>query len=59
MRRRRRKPGLAPVANMRITENPTLWGLVVREHGELVEFVSYRQARVRYATQLQERQTSA
>ena len=32
---------------MRITENPALYGLVLREHGQLVEFVSYQTARRR------------
>lgn len=34
---------------LRITENPALYGLVVRERGQLVEYVSYQVARVRLA----------
>jgi len=32
---------------VRITENPALVGLVLRERGELVEYVSYTQAATR------------
>jgi len=32
---------------LRITETPALYGLVVRERGQLVEYVSYRVAQAR------------
>ncbi len=34
---------------LRLTEEPALYGMVVRERGELVEYVSYRVARARLA----------
>jgi len=34
---------------IRLTEEPTLCGLVIRERGELIEFVSFAQARQRQA----------
>ena len=38
----------SPVASsVRLTEDPALYGLTVRERGELVEFVSYEEARRR------------
>jgi len=40
-------PPVEKVESIRITENPSLYGLVVREQGELVEFVSYAEARRR------------
>jgi len=35
----------------RITENPALFGLIVKEHGEEVEFVSYKEAALRQRNQ--------
>ena len=32
-----------------LTEDPTLYGLVTRERGQLVEFISYREASRRLA----------
>lgn len=32
---------------VRITEEPSLYGLLVREHGEVIEYVSYHEARLR------------
>ena len=35
------------VPGLRLTEEPTLYGLVIRERGELIEFVSFAEARRR------------
>jgi len=35
------------VTGFRITEEPMLYGLVIRERGELIEFVSFAEARRR------------
>ncbi|OGV71915.1 MAG: hypothetical protein A3K19_07395 [Lentisphaerae bacterium RIFOXYB12_FULL_65_16] len=44
-----------PIAGWRLTEEPGLYGLVVRERGELIEYVSYREAARR---QMQKRQAA-
>ncbi len=32
------------IPHLRLTENPSLYGFVVRERGEWIEYVSYRTA---------------
>jgi len=34
----------ARAAELRLTEDPTLYGMVTREQGQLVEYVSYEEA---------------
>lgn len=46
MRRRPNQPRSGRVG-IRITEDPSLYGLLLREHDEVIEYVSYREARLR------------
>jgi len=45
-----RRIGNERIAGWRLTEVPSLYGLVVRERGELIEYVSFEEARRRLDT---------
>ena len=45
---RNRNRSYERIAGLRLTENPTLYGLVVREQGLLIEYVSFPEARRRH-----------
>ena len=49
MRNRSNESRREPVA-IRITEEPSLYGLLIRERFGLVEYVSYHEARLRVAS---------
>ncbi len=45
--RKRPNRSLGRKIGIRITEEPSLYGLLLRENGEAVEYVSYSEARLR------------
>ncbi|OGV66156.1 MAG: hypothetical protein A3K19_19590 [Lentisphaerae bacterium RIFOXYB12_FULL_65_16] len=45
-----RRVGCERIAGWRLTEVPALYGLVIRERGELIEYVSFAEARRRLDT---------